>query len=90
MTILPMGVRQVRPESPPPFNLFMDFAMQVFLDKCTNICIKFPQLKYRIPVSATHSKMTTAGQHALDLVGCADDLVFLFEGITNLELALHI
>ena len=71
-------------------HLFMGFVAWVFLDKCTDIGIKFIQLKYRIPASATHPKRITVGQHYLDSVGYAEDLVLLFEDITNLELALDV
>ena len=63
--------------------------MRVFLDKFTNIDIKFLQLKYRIQISATHSRRKTFG-HTLDWVGYADNLVVLFEDITKLELALNV
>lgn len=69
---------------------FMDFVAWVFLYKCTDIGIKFLQLKYRIPASATHPKRITVGQHYLDSVGYAEDLVLCFEDITNLELALDV
>ena len=51
---LSMGVRQGRPESPPLLNLRMFLVMQVFLDKCTNIGIKFMQLEYRTPLCINH------------------------------------
>ena len=43
------GVRQGGPESPLLFNLFVDFVMRVFVDKCkSNDLIHFFQHKYRI------------------------------------------
>ena len=87
---LSMGVRQSGPESPPLFNLFIDFVMRVPLGKCTSISIKFIQLKFRIPASTTHSKRTTIGQFSFDCVVCANHLVLLFEDIINLELALDV
>ena len=74
---LPMGI-QGRPQFTPHFNLFMHFVMQVFLDKYTNIGIKFLQRKYGILASAIHSKRATVGQHTLGSVGYPDDLVLLF------------
>ena len=68
----------------------MDFVVGVFLGKCKNMGIKFIQLKYRIPVSATHSKSETVCQNALDWVGYVEKILLLFEDITNLELALDI
>ena len=61
-----------------------------FLDKCTNIAIKFCQRKYRILTSAIHSKRATVGQHTLGWVGYADDLALLFEDIKNFEIALDV
>ena len=60
------GVWQSGQESPPLFNLFMDFIMDVFLGKWANISVKFLQPTYRIPASTMHSKRTTVGQHTLD------------------------
>lgn len=34
------------------FNLFIDFVIRVYLDKCKNVGIKFLNLKYGIPTSA--------------------------------------
>ena len=64
--------------------------MGVFLDKCTNIGIKFHLLKYRIPALAAHSQRAAVGQHTLDRVGYANNLVFLFWYIKNLELVLDL
>ena len=63
---LTMCVSQGTPDSPPLFNLFIDFVMRSLLDKCAHVGIKFRQLKYRIPASATHPKRTTVGQNPLD------------------------
>ena len=64
--------------------------MRVSLDKYINIGTEFLQLKYRNPVLATHSERTAVGQYTLDWVVHTDNLVLLFEVITNLELALHL
>ena len=84
------GVRQGGPESPPLFNLFMDFVMRVYLENCRSIGIKFLQLKYRIPVSATQSNRTTVGEQPIEWVGYADDLALVFEDVNNLEMGLEL
>ena len=62
---LPMDIQQGRPQFTPHFNLIIHFFIQIFLDKCTNIGIKFLQRKYRILTSTIHSKRATLGQHTL-------------------------
>ena len=62
---LPMAIQQGRPQFTLHVNLSMHFAMEVFIDKCTNIGIKFLQRKYRILTSTIHSKRATLGQHTL-------------------------
>jgi hypothetical protein len=48
------GVRQVGPESPSLFNLYIDWVMRVFIYKCEqNNQIKFISYKYRISNTAT-------------------------------------
>jgi len=43
------GVRQGGPESPPLFNLYIDFVMRVFMSKCvTDGSIRFFEHHYRI------------------------------------------
>ena len=39
-----LGVRQGGPESPLPFNLYLDYALRIFLDTCTKNQIKFYSL----------------------------------------------
>ena len=87
---LTSGVRQGGPESPLLFNLFIDFVMRVYIEKCETIGIKFLQLKYRIPNTASRTKKTTIGSHTIDWLGYADDLALLFEDINNLDLALQL
>ena len=41
------GVRQGGPESPPLFNLYMDFVMRVFNEECMGQNVKFLELIYR-------------------------------------------
>lgn len=62
-----MSVRQGGRETLPLFNLVMDFVMQAFLDKCSNIDIKFLPLKYSIPTSTKHSERTIVEQRTLVL-----------------------
>ena len=87
---LTMGVRQGGPESPILFNLYMDFIMRIFLDKCNTQEIKFLELSYRIPNSATYSRRAAIGKHIMDWSGYADDIVLLFENAKNMELAISL
>ena len=47
------GVRQGGPESPPLYNLYMDFVMRIFNEECEKSGIKFLELIYRIKSTAT-------------------------------------
>ena len=47
------GVRQGGPESPPLYNLYMDFVMRTFNEECEKSGIKFLELIYRIKSTAT-------------------------------------
>ena len=87
---LTAGVRQGGPESPVLFNLFIDFVMRVYIDKCKSTGIKFLQLNYKIPTSATVSCRITAGKQTIDWAGYADDLVLMFEDVKNLTLGLKL
>ena len=84
------GVRQGGPESPMLFNLYLDFVMRIFLDTCTKSGIKFLNLKYRIPESASNNKRERIGNHDVDWVGYADDLMLAFEKRNDLQLAINI
>ena len=84
------GVRQGGPESPILFNLFMDFVMRIYLEKCKTKGIKFLRLNFRIPRSATHSGRTKVGKETSDWVGYADDLALTFEDTSNLQLGLSL
>ena len=44
-----LGVRQGGPESPLLYNLFMDFVLRIYFDKCSENGIRFLNLKYHIP-----------------------------------------
>ena len=81
------GVRQGGPESPILFNLFIDFVMREYLEKCKSMSIRFLELKYRIPASASQTGKTTVGKQPIEWVGYADDLVFAFEDVKNMEKA---
>ena len=79
------GVRQGGPESPFLFNLYIDFVMRVFIEKCqSDTSINFFAHKYRVnPNSVTRAeriKMRTNdtklwGSSLLSWCGYADDLV---------------
>ena len=47
------GVRQGGPESPPLYNLYMDYVMRVFMHICETEDIKFLKLHYRVRATAT-------------------------------------
>ena len=81
---LTVGVRQGGPESPMLYNLFMDFVMRIYLDTCKNENIKFLQLQYKIPKSASSSRMTAIGDLTLDWSGYADDLMIFFDNEDSL------
>ena len=74
-----LGVRQGGPESPILYNFYMDFVMRVFLKKCTESGLKFLNLKYKIPCTASKTNRTTVGHHEMKWIGYADDLVLFFE-----------
>ena len=50
------GVRQGGPESPLLFNLFIDYTLRIFFDKCKNENVKFVKYDYRIIDSARQNK----------------------------------
>ena len=84
------GVRQGGPESPILFNLYIDFVILVFLQKCKENNVSFLKLKYRIPSSVTHSKKVSIGTQSIDWIGYADDVALAFEDIKNLKIAINI
>ena len=87
---LTLRVRQGGPESPILFNLFIDFIMRIFIDKCNTNKIKFLGLNYKIPHSATEAGKTAIGKHRIDWIGYADDILLVFEDTKNMELAAHL
>ena len=88
-----LGVRRGGPESPPLYNLLMDYVMRIFMDVCEKREIKFLRLNYRIRSTATtredRAKSSAVGTHDTDWVGCADDLNLLFEDNENLQRGLQ-
>ena len=86
---LGLSVRQGGPESPPLYNLYMDYVMRVFMKACEERNIMFMKLKYRIPSIATtreeRRNISDFGSHNVDWIGYADDLVLAFEDADNLQ-----
>ena len=91
---LTLGVRQGGPESPPLFNLYMDYVMRVFMDTCDRENIKFLKLNYRVPPSATTREEryanTYRGNHRADWTGYADDLTLMFDDVDNLQKGINV
>ena len=90
---LVLGVRQGGPESPPLYNLFMDYVMRIFMDLCDKRNIRFLKLKFRIPSTATtrgeRLNKTDKGALNADWAGYADDLELIFEDADNLQKGLN-
>ena len=82
---LSTGVRQGGPESPLLYNLYMDFIMRIYLERCRENRIKFLKLKYNIPDSVSSTGRTTKGEFEIDWTGYADDLVLIFEDHESLQ-----
>ena len=59
--------------------------MHLYLNLCHNQNIRFLQLEYRIPQTATTSNRTKVGKHIVDWQGYADDLALTFENEANLK-----
>ena len=85
-----LGVRQGGPESPILYNLFMDFVLRVYFSKCSKSGIKFLNLKYNIPASASANNRNSVGFHEIKWVGYADDLVLMFDNERSLNDALKL
>ena len=87
------GVRQGGPESPPLYNLYMDFVMRIFNEECEKSRIKFLELIYRIKSTATtrrERQQKYQGKHKVDWVGYADDVEMFFETAVDLQKALSL
>ena len=89
-----LGVRQGGPESPPLFNLYMDYVLRIFIDTCDRKGIKFLKLKYRVPSTATTRQeryaKTDQGNHTADWAGYADDLTLMFDDNDNLQKGINV
>ena len=85
-----LGVRQGGSESPMMYNLYMDYVVRIFLEKCELDKIKFLNLKYEIPSTATTGKRTKIGWHTFDWVGYPDDISLAFENISDMQRALNL
>ena len=85
-----LGVRQGGPESPMLYNLYMDYVIRIFLNTCKAKKIKFLNLKYQIPSSATTEHKIKCGESQTDWVGYADDLILAFEDTKSMQRALDL
>lgn len=91
------GVRQGGPESPFLFNLYLDFVMRVFIEKCKDDSrIKFFKHKYRVNPQAysreERSKMREQntrnwGETTLSWCGYADDIVLFLLSLEGINAA---
>ena len=82
------GVRQGGPESPPLYNLYMDYVMRVFHHICSEEKVNFLKLKFRIRTTATTREERMCGyygEHNADWSGYADDLELFFEKLEDLQ-----
>ena len=90
---LSTGVRQGIPESPPLYNLYMDYVMRVYKHECAKENVQFVKLKYRIrPTACTREERMSGyhGDHLVDWSGYADDLELFLENVNDLQKALTI
>ena len=87
---LDTGVRQGGPESPLLYNLYMDFIMRIYLDRCKTNRIKFLRLKYNIPSYVSSTGRTSKGEMDVDWTGYADDLVLMFDDNESLQKGINI
>ena len=89
-----VGVRQGGPESPVLYNLYMDYVMRIFLFECEKEGVEFVKLKFSIPRSASASTQPFSlghyGEHIINWVGYADDIVLSFYDIENLQKGINI
>ena len=83
------GVRQGGPESPILYNLYMDYVMRVFLNRCKQKGVSFLRLNYLIPSSASNQERAIAGNHEIDWIGYADDVILSFMDKSSLQQAVN-
>ena len=90
------GVRQGGPESPPLFNLYIDFVMRLFIEKGKKEKIDFFEHSYRINmksftrderVALREQGKKIAGKSLLEWCGYADDLVLFVKSREGLQKA---
>ena len=87
---LDTGVRQGGPESPLLYNLYMDFIMRIYLDRCKRNRVHFLKLKYNIPSYVSSTGRTSKGEFDIDWTGYADDLVLMFNDSKSLQKGINI
>ena len=72
-------------------NLYMDYVMRVFLNRCKQKGVSFLRLNYLIPSSASNQERARAGNHEIDWIGYADDVTTLVPNLLDaLQSILHI
>ena len=79
--------------SPLLFNLFIDYTLRIFFDKCKNENVKFVKYDYRIIDSARQNKRIRNDYYGTATIkgsGYADDIVNFFETADDLQKALLI
>ena len=91
------GVRQGGPESPPLFNLYIDFVMRVFMNKCVaDNSIRFFEHRYRINARSVsreerlrmrNENVKMWGLSSVPWNGYADDLILFLVDLSSLQKA---
>ena len=82
------GVRQGGPESPPLFNLYVDWVMRIFMKHAMEEGLEFFKYKYRIPSTrAERAELRNAAssQAQLDWTGYADDTILYLMTLASLQ-----
>ena len=86
------GVRQGGPESPPLFDLYIDYVMRIFMKHADDASLEFFKFKYRIPSTRTDrvraERVPTSGISQLDWAGYADDIVLYLLTLASLQSSL--
>lgn len=95
-----LGVRQGGPESPFLFNLFIDYVMRVFMERCEkDKDVKFFEHKYRLNSRSIsreerlimrNLKVSASGTYSLPWCGYADDLILFMIDLAGLQKATEI